>query len=331
MRWSVAQSKMFNKCQRKWFYYGLVANANSNDLLRKEVYYLKQLKSIAQWRGSLADIVINDYIAPKLRSNEVPDKDEVLKFADELIECQIQFGKEKKYRENKVSKTRVGNRYCAFYDIEYKGLLVEESLECACKEVETAINNLLDSQLLQDIAYNNQYLISQRSLRFELFNDVRVICVPDMIVFFENQPPLIIDWKVHSFGSSDAWLQLGIYSLALSRVLPHKDFPESFKNYSNTPTNFQLLEYQLLKNVQRSYSITQADLLDIEDYILWSSSQMKHLVNGKNINEIDFSIFKTARRPQICTRCQFKKLCWTHKPERLRKPFQLTLSGYLNE
>ena len=154
-----------------------------------------------------------------------------------------------------------------------------------------------------------------------------ITCTPDMVVFFEKQPPLIIDWKVHTFGNADAWLQLGIYSLALSRANPHRDFPETFKKFADRPDNFGLLEYQLLKNVQRKYSIKKEDILDIEDYIFRSSSQMKLLTNGKKYKELDFTIFKTARRPQICGRCQFKKLCWVKGSNQRLRPIQQTLLG----
>jgi len=327
MVWSVSKGKMFNQCQRKWLYYEIVASATSSDPIRKEAYYLKQAQSIAAWRGRIVDIVISDKIAPFLRNNQVPEKDQVFSFAENLIESQLEFGKEKRYRENGVTKSSAGNCFCAFYDIEYSNGLDNSSLESAKHEVKQALFNLLDSNFIQRIANENEYLISQRSLRFKLMDEHNITCTPDMIVFFEDQPPLIIDWKVHAFGNSDAWLQLGIYSLALSRAKPHKDFPESFRSYADRPDSFRLLEYQLLKNVQRNYSLKKEDVLDIEDHIFRSSSQMNLLIKGKKLEDLDFSVFKTTRRPQICSRCQFKKLCWDKVSDSRPKPMQQTLFG----
>lgn len=320
---------MFNQCQRKWLYYEVIASATSNDPIRKEAHLLKQLQSVSAWRGSLVDTVIDEKISPQLRNNALPDKNEIISFADELFECQLQFGKENRYRNEGMSKSQVGNKYCAFRDIEYNGRLNENKIETAKVEVRKSLSVLLDSNLIQQIAENNEHILSQRSLRFSL-EGVQVTSTPDMVVFFEKQPPLIIDWKVHSFGNSDAWLQLGIYSLTLSRVNPHKDFPESFNNHLNKPESFQLLEFQLLKNVQRKYSLNPEDILDIEDYIFRSSSQMEKLLNGKKVDELDFSIFKTARRPQMCGRCQFKKLCWAEQQEKSLGPIQQTLFGVFN-
>lgn len=323
MRWSVSKSKIFSRCQRKWYYYELAAHARAKDNVRREAYFLKQLQSISAWRGSLVDTVIQNFITPRLLSHTLPNENETLEYALNLMKSQISFGKERKHRNPALTKSDSGNSYCAFYDLEYDGELKEESLQNAEKEIVSALKNLLSSELLRNIAETNQYVISQRSLSFSPFEDVRVVCVPDMVVFFEDKAPLIIDWKVHFFGNSDAWLQLGIYSIALSQVTPHKDFPASFSELKGNASQIDLIEFQLLKNIQRKYSITEQDVLDIEDYILRSIIQMRNLVNGLSFNELDVDSFQTARNPQTCSRCQFKKSCWledeNHKPEHMQQ------------
>jgi len=325
MKWSVTKSKMFSRCQRKWYYYELAANARTKDDVRREAYILKQLQSISAWRGSLVDIVIHNFITPKLLSHTLPNENETLEYALDLMKLQISFGTERKYRNPHLTKSDSGDSYCAFYDLEYDGKLKEESLQNAEREIVSALKNLLSSELLKNIAETNQYVISQRSLSFSPFEDVRVVCVPDMVVFFEDKAPLIIDWKVHFWGNSDAWLQLGIYSIALSQVTPHKDFPARFSKLKGNASQIDLVEFQLLKNVQRKYSITEQDVLDIEDYILRSIIQMRNLVNGRSFNELDVNSFQTARNPQTCNRCQFKKLCWLEDENRKPEHMQQTL------
>ena len=256
MRWSVIKSKMFSRCQRKWYYYELAAHARTKDDVRREAYFLKQLQSISAWRGSLVDTVIHTFITPRLLSHTLPNENETLEYALNLMKSQISFGKERKHRNLALTKSNSGISFCAFYDLEYDGKLKEESLQNAEREIVSALKNLLSSELLRNIAETNQYVISQRSLSFSPFEDVRVVCVPDMVVFFEDKSPLIIDWKVHFFGNSDAWLQLGIYSIALSQVTPHKDFPANFSELKGNASQIDLVEFQLLKNVERKYSIT---------------------------------------------------------------------------
>jgi hypothetical protein len=69
--------------------------------------------------------------------------------------------------------------------------------------------------------------------------------VPDVLAFFAEEPPIVLDWKVHFFASADAGRQLASDALALARAAPHKDFPFSADGFPETET--QLLEVQLLK------------------------------------------------------------------------------------
>lgn len=309
MKWSITKSKMFSKCQRKWFFYEIMANSRSKDSLRREAYMLKQLQSIDAWRGSIVDKVIEKHIIPIIKTNNMPSDSEVVNFSMDLMDKQLKFGMEKRYRDPKITKSSANGTFCAFYDIEYNGELNEAVLQRAKTDVITALMNLLHSNLLKEIASNNSYLIAQRPLLFQ-FEEEDISCTPDVFVFSESHAPLIIDWKVHSFGNTDAWLQLGTYAVALSRVSPHKDFPKNFQNQIEDLTKIRLIEYQLLRNQVREYSLLPSDIADIEDYVFKSSKQMKKMVGGKDYNELDVNQFRTAYSPGSCEKCQFKKLCW---------------------
>jgi hypothetical protein len=290
-----------------------MANPNSKDSLRREAYLLKQLQTVYAWRGVVVDSVIQKQIVPKIRYHKLPSENQVLEFATQLMNKQISFGIEKKYRDYNVTKSGADDSYCAFYELEYGKGLDEEKLERAKEDVISSLKNLLHSDILKEISANNSYVIAQRELTFQFDRGIDVLCTPDIIVFFKDKSPLIIDWKVHSYSSVDAWLQLGIYAIALLRVKPHKDFPNNLTQIGN-PSNVRLIEYQLLKNIQREYRLSTEDIVDIEDYIFQSSMQMEKVVNGRRYEKLDISRFQTARSPKICDRCQFKKLCWKEMP-----------------
>ena len=55
MKWSINRSKMFAKCQRKWYFSEIVAQPRVKAGIRREVYVLKQLKSIYAWRGQTTE------------------------------------------------------------------------------------------------------------------------------------------------------------------------------------------------------------------------------------------------------------------------------------
>ena len=309
MKWSFSTSRMFLHCPRKWYYSQIVASHTAKNPLRREAYRLKQLQSVYAWRGRLVDAVIEKVIVPGIKSKNPPSEDDVITFSMDLLEKQLKFGKERKSRCCNATKSSIGEAYCAFYDMEYNGGLDENAVLEAKEDVIVSLRNLLRSNLIREIMEKSSYIAAQRSLIFQ-FEETTISCTPDLLVFFTSASPLIIDWKVHTFANTDSWLQLGVYAIALSKIEPHKDFPKGTKNQFEDPTTFRLIEYQLLKNEQREYAISSEDIADIEDYIFISCTQMNNLLNGKKFKELDIEQFHTARFPEVCCKCQFRKLCW---------------------
>lgn len=309
MRWSYSKSKIFFQCQRKWYYMEILANARTKDTFRKEAYILKQLKSIYAWRGSVVDNVIEKFIVPKIKMRRIPSEEEVIDFSNKLIDKQLKFGRLKKYRLPEITKSVAADEYSAFFDVEYNGDLDENELLGAKNEVKVSLLNLIKSDFLKEIMENSKYIISQRPLQFQ-YADTSISCTPDLLIFYENRAPSIIDWKVHAFANADYRLQLGIYGFALSRINPHKDFPKDSLEIMKNPTEIQFIEYQLLKNKIRNYYLDSNDFIIIENYIYQSITQINRLINGGKFEQLDINQFKTALSPNLCESCSFKKICW---------------------
>jgi len=306
MIWSISKSKIFLECPRKWFFMDSVANSRSKDPLKKEAFYLKQLCSLYAWRGNLVDHVIETKIVPSLRIKKIPLEEEVISYTRQLANDQLEFGLAQKYREKGMTKTNAGLNYCAFYDIEYNGGLKEENFQYALKEAETSLSNLLSSDIVNSLVQSNLYLIPQRTLHHSMI-DFHITCTPDLIVFYNERPPLIIDWKVHSGRNTDYWLQLGVYSYILSRTKPHKDFPTRFSALVSDSKEIELIEFQLLQNKIKRYKLTEQDICDIEDYIYKTGKIMKY---AEEINEDEIKNYSTSNYASSCKICQFKKLCF---------------------
>jgi hypothetical protein len=62
--WSVSTGKMFDRCQRQWFFKTRLANAKAIDETRQRAYRLSKLQSISAWRGSIVDQVLSQYVIP---------------------------------------------------------------------------------------------------------------------------------------------------------------------------------------------------------------------------------------------------------------------------
>jgi CRISPR/Cas system-associated exonuclease Cas4 (RecB family) len=134
--------------------------------------------------------------------------------------------------------------------------------------------------------------------------------MPDLIVFYRDKPPMIVDWKVEAPRYKEHRLQLTIYGYALSRVKPHKDFPEEFRKDGVDAKQIRLLEFQLLRNKEVEYALTNEDLTEIEDYIFTTSIRMRHVVNGSSRPEQLIDSIPKTRRPTTCLSCNFRKVCW---------------------
>jgi len=313
MKWSYSMSRIFKRCPRKWYFSQFVSNINSKDPFRNEAFYAKQLKSIYAWRGGIVDTVIEKKIVPALNAKNLPSLERILSYSMDLLERQLEFGVKQKYKEANLTKSNIGADYCAFYDLEYNGCLDDKLVEQAKNDVKVSLENLMNSELIKKIVQDNQYVIAQRSISFPL-EDITVNCTPDMIVFFEEKPPLIIDWKVHAFAITDYWLQLGIYSLALSKSNIHRDFPDEIEKFIRDPTQIQIIEYQLLKNTVREHKISNENVGDILDYIYQTGSDMFRFIIGRRVSQTNINDIPTTLSPERCGRCNFKKMCWTERP-----------------
>jgi hypothetical protein len=311
MKWSVSASRIFAQCPRKWYYGAVFASSRAESPRRKEAFVLKHLENIHAWRGRLVDQVISRLIVPKMNRHEKLDRAEVFAYADRLEEAQLAFARAKLYRKaNEDGEAANKDDFCALFELEYGDRLDEKAVRKAADEVRTSLTNFLDSRLFRTLAKDGEYLIPQRPLQFE-FAGTNVSCTPDLIAFFRNKTPAIVDWKVEYPWHREHWLQLGIYSVALSRTNPHKDFPREWLETLRDPTEIGLVEFQLLRNQELYYSVTEDDVVDLEDYVYSSSSRMMRMVDGKDVDlEVLVDSLPTTRSPHTCMMCNFRLDCW---------------------
>jgi hypothetical protein len=278
------------------------------------------LQSVYAWRGSLVDYVITVRIIPALRKNWILDKDSIIDFARSVFDKQLAFARANRLREPGMTATKAGESFAALAAVEYDGDLSEEILEMAWLDVETALVNLLEMTDLLNLLKSASQLVPQRALTFEHFN-MTFRAVPDLIAFFDNRPPLIVDWKVHSRAMKDYRLQLAVYALALKRCPPHRDFPASLKMYE--ATDYQLLEVQLLTAVEREHKFSIENLNLTEDFITGTMMEVKLAIDGKASRELDPYDFPITSNPDNCERCNFRKPCM--EEIRCQQPAQMSL------
>lgn len=149
--------------------------------------------------------------------------------------------------------------------------------------------------------------MAQRSLQYSDYG-VTVVVVPDLVAFYDDEPPAIVDWKTHAVGTSDAWLQLAIYSSALRRCKPHKDFPE--QPADRTDDEIRLVEVQLLIDRMRRHELDDDDCANADDYIAESATAMLATLDGRKGHELAVEDFPASAFETVCEKCVFKRICW---------------------
>src|SRR5581483_10395249 len=194
-----------------------------------------------------------------------------------------------------------------FSKIEVGESITDEEFQHAWDDVETALRNVWKLDDLRARLRAGKYRVAQRNLLFEHCG-AKVRAVPDVIVFFPDAPPLIVDWKVHTFGMRDYADQLATYALALTRTIPHADFPSATRRFR--PHDVELLEAQLLLGSVRVHALQEEDIHTAEERIAESIVALQLACDGKSSSELRLEDFPTARNPQTCQSCPYQKLCW---------------------
>jgi PD-(D/E)XK nuclease superfamily len=307
MRWSYSASRSFKQCQRQWFFKNIVASARSKDTFRRRVYLLSKLQSISAWRGKIVDHVISETIIPSVnRKIRITLKDAKTR-ARWLFDNQLAFAKRHPISDPNLRVSKEGDRFALFHVMEYAGEIPEQELQVAWQEIETALSNLFVLGDMKELLKSSSYIVAQRALQFTLMDDVTALAYPDLVAFRNGSAPVIVDWKVHTFGQSDAWLQLAIYAIALSRCTPHSDFPSGFKV---EPTKAKLHEAQLLTNAVREHVLDEDHITEAEEYIIASAYEMSCLTDGKDYADLEIDDFRPALHAESCQRCAFRAICW---------------------
>ena len=307
MRWSYSASRSFLKCQRQWFFNNIVANAIAKDSFRKRAYLLSKLQSISAWRGSIVDHVLSETLIPNLNHGVYSDPQDVKNRARDLFDRQLAYARRHPITDLGLQVSKEGDDFAVFHVMEYEGEILEHEIEQAWCEIETALINLFSLDDINYILNSSDYIVSQRPLQFRLMDDVTVLAYPDVIAFRGDAPPTIIDWKVHTFGTNDAWLQLAIYAIALSRCNPHVDFPSGFEIQSQ---ELALYEVQLLTNIVRKHSLEEEQIVEAEEYMLSSAYEIACLTEGGKYTDLNVEDFRTTVHTETCQRCAFRAICW---------------------
>jgi hypothetical protein len=311
MIWSISGYKQFNKCQRRWYYSNVVADARvKNDPFRKEVTILSHLQTIDAWRGTIVDDIISRLLVNAINKKRPVIKDYFLKEAMAAYEAQLEYAIFQTYKDP-MRNIHEDRNFAALINCELGTTLDDQHLKQAKTDINDALTNLLEDKSFIEYLRSAEHLVSQRSLLY-FFDRFYIRAIPDLIAFFENEPPHIFDWKVHTFGTNSYDEQLISYAAALFKVAhkkPHSDFPANIKQYSIY--DYKLTEYQLLhpERIKRDYVVDPESLEDLSSKITGGIIEMYMSGCNKKYSELTAENFSTTSFFENCHNCPFIKIC----------------------
>jgi hypothetical protein len=307
MTWSYSEHQLFKKCPRKWFFKSVFADSRANNPARQEAYLLSKMQSLYAWRGQVVESALQDFLIPSLEVDLQPPLHDTIKAAKQTFDEQLAFGRNHRIREPGMTIKQAGRAFAAFTELEYGQSFSDEDYLQAWEEVQMALRNFYKQSELKSLLKTGAYRVTQKVLQMQHFG-ATVRAVPDLIVFFLDRAPLIVDWKVHTSGIHDYADQLSIYAVALARVKPHADYGRYARRWKET--DIELREAQLLRGLVREHTLDDSDVAAVDDRIAAGVIALREASAGKRSCELHSEDFPTAHDPQTCQSCQYRKICW---------------------
>ena len=310
MVWSYSASRSFKRCQVQWLLGTMARHPNASDPIRRRALFFGKLTTVSAWRGQLVDTVISSHIIPLLDDpfNEEPmDINGSKRIARQLFDRQLAYAQEHRAATIDVKLGDVGDCFALLFENEFGSGPTNEELDRAWAEIETALENFWGMEAIHKAIRDAEHLITQpRTLHFELVDGTKAVAIPDLIVFHPNEPPKIVDWKVHAEVGNDARRQLAVYAVALNRSKRHFDFPDG---WDCSPTETSLVEAQLLLGQTKHYKLTEADVAATTAYMDASAYEMNCLTEGKAYKDVNIADFRLAHSGLTCASCVFQSIC----------------------
>jgi len=303
MKWSFSQHNAFRRCQRQWYYRHIYASSRAKDEGRREAHRLSKLTNLKVWRGRIVDEVISNVVVPSIDQGFPVNLRAARQAAWNTFTEQQRLGLQPELVE--------GGGFKGFVEVEYGTPPAQEDFVKAWSEIDVSLHGFFRNSYVWEALGQASKCKPQRFIPFDC-NGASLIAVPDVICFYTDRAPLIIDWKVQSNPVSNYWMQLATYALALTRCKPHRDWPVLPPRLC--PSDVNLAEVQLLIETVRTHTVTQDEVEELEEMIACSAAEMSLARRGRAPKELCAEDFPTARSPGTCHYCPFKKLCWVIEP-----------------
>jgi len=280
--WSVSRHDSFASCRRRYYYAYYAAVEDP------EVQRLKRLSALPMWAGN----VVHETIEELLKTREtIPSPTE----QEAIIQATIHSRMLGEWRESEAGSLRF-----RLFEHEYRTPVEPEDKKILVGTVMRSLRNFFRSDLLRALyaAGRERWLTVEDLVSFEV-SGVNVYLRMDVAFRDRQGQVVIVDWKTGRGEGRFNEIQLAGYALYAAQA-GWVGAPEEIQT--------QLAYLAIPRYVQRQVDQKRLDLA--QAFIRKSAGTMKSLLLDPQQNLARLEDFPMCDRPQVCRRCNFRRLCF---------------------
>jgi len=279
--WSVSRHDAFARCRRRYFYSYYASNDDP------EILRLKKLSALPMWAGS----VVHETIETLLKTRDtIPSPDE----QEALIRAAIHGQMLTDWRVSEA-----GSEGFRLFEHEYEQRIDAEDKKILVGTVMRSLRNFFKSPLLAEVyAAGRERWLSVEDLVSFRVGDVDVFLRMDLAFRDRDGRVVIVDWKTGRGEGKFSEVQVAGYAL-----YAHEQgwaAPEEIRT--------ELAYLAIPRYVRRTVDRRKLDFA--RSFIARSAGTMKSLLLDPLANLGRLEDFAMIDRPQVCRRCNFRRLCF---------------------
>ena len=285
--WSASRHDAFATCRRR-YYYSYYASLDDEGVRR-----LKKLSALPLWAGS----VVHDAIESFLRANDaLPSPEE----REALVRSVVHSGMATDWRESEAGSPRF-----RLFEHEYEIPVEPEDKRIAVNVVMRSLKNFFRSETLRRALElgRERWLALEDLVSFHV-GEVEVFLRMDLAYRDRDGRVVIVDWKTGRGEGRFNEIQVAGYALYASEKGWVGDAEEI-----STELNYLVIP----KAVRRP--VTKKMVAHARSFIERSARDMKALLLDPVQNVARLEDFPMVERPQVCRRCNFRRLCFPRAGE----------------
>ena len=290
--WSASRHDTFASCRRR-YYYSYYAALEDDEIRR-----LKKLSALPLWAGS----VVHDAIESFLRANDaLPSPDE----QEALVRSVVHSGMLAEWRESEAGSLRF-----RLFEHEYEVPVEQEDKRLAVTTVMRSLRNFFRAETLRRALAvgRSQWLALEDLVSFHV-GDVEVFLRMDLAYRDRDGRVVIVDWKTGRREGRFNEVQVAGYALYASE-----------KGWVGDPEEISTeLSYLAIPKAVRRV-VTGKMVQHARNFITRSSRDMRALLVDPVENLARLEDFPMCDRPQVCRRCNFRRLCFPRPADSQFRP-----------